>query len=146
MLLARGVVKGPDGKIRRVLSKASVQEMTTPQPYSSGFGDLIGGSVNKYIPTMLQSKLMSPAAESLLRNVIFGGLEYGLGVPLSQVANGKARNVVLIGGAGQVFVIINFNDPATALLATSSNFQNVIWGYMVSTVVISEILAGLALS
>lgn len=146
MLLARGVVTGPDGKVRRVLSKASVKEMTTPQPQSSGFAALIGGSVDKYVPTLLQSKLISTAAASILRNVIYGDLGYGLGVPLSQVANGKAKNVVLIGGTGQMFTILNFHDPATALFASSSNFQNVIWGYMVSTVLISEMLAGLALS
>lgn len=107
---------------------------------------MIGGSVDKYVPTLLQSKLISTAAASILRNVIYGDLGYGLGVPLSQVANGKAKNVVLIGGTGQMFTILNFHDPATALFASSSNFQNVIWGYMVSTVLISEMLAGLALS
>jgi hypothetical protein len=143
MILARGLVKGPDGKMRRVLSQASIKEMTTPQAYSSGFQALISGSVDKYVPYLLQNKLMSPAAASILKNIIFGKLGYGLGMPLSQVVNGKARNVVLIGGAGQMYVIVNFADPNTALLASSSNFQYVIWGYIASTVLLSEIMAGL---
>lgn len=144
MLLARGVAKGPEGKQRRVLSEASVKEMTTPQANTNGFGAFVGGGLSLYVPFMLQSSLISPATASVLTNVVFGDMWYGLGTPLSQVSNGVAKNVVLIGGAGQQYMIANFQDPGNALLAGCSNFQNVPWGYTASAVVISEILAGLA--
>lgn len=143
MLLARGVVVGPNGQQRRVLSEASVKEMTTPYPYTNGFGKLVGGSIKQYIPYLEQTKVISPAAAGVLRCVVLGNLWYGLGVPLSQVENGTATNVVLIGGTGQMYVIANFHDPNKALIASASNFQNIIWGYMVSAVVVSEVLTEL---
>jgi hypothetical protein len=144
MLLARGVCKGLEGQQHRVLSEASVKEMTTPQANTSGFGALAGGGLSVYVPYLLQSNVISPATAAVLTNVVFGNMWYGLGTPLSQVANGVAKNVVLIGGAGQLFMIANFQEPSNALLAGGSNFQNAAWGYTVSALLISEVLAALA--
>jgi hypothetical protein len=100
MLLARGVTKTPEGKQRRVLSEASVREITTPQANTSGFGALVGGGLSLYVPFLLQSNLISPAAASVLTNMVFGNMWYGLGTPLSQVSNGVAKNVVWLAVRG----------------------------------------------
>lgn len=141
MLLARGLAEGPYGKQHRVLSEASVREITTPQPNTAGFGTLVGPGTDYYVGYLQAAGLISPRAAAIARCVIFGDMEYGLGVPLSQVENGVAKNVVIIGGAGQFFVIPNFNgdNAQHAYIAGSSNFMNLPWGYFVSSVVISEV-------
>lgn len=138
MLLARGVAKCRDGQERRILTQASVDAMVTPQPLSEGFGSLTQPVVAGYSSYMLQTGLIDVATAAVVKT-IYSDAYYGLGVPLTQVENGKARNIVLLGASGQAYMIVNYEKPQNAMFAICSCFQNVPW--VASNFVIGVVLA-----